>query len=88
MVGKKKAKERGPSIRVPREQFAWAEEHVQNSDGAFRSVSDLYVHTMRLYRESDQERAVRRALFDAWTASGRKWPPPPGLMPPGMPFQE
>jgi Arc/MetJ-type ribon-helix-helix transcriptional regulator len=84
MVGRTKQDRPPVSIRVPAEQYDWADRHAQTSDRGLRSASDVFAHALRLYRESEEERMVRRELFQAWVDSGKKWPPPPGLVGPGI----
>jgi hypothetical protein len=78
-AARKTARPRGPQVRIPLDLYQWADAHAHSGDRGLRSATDVVVQALRDYRDAEELRTMRRALFQAWVDAGRKGPLPPGL---------
>ena len=78
MVAKAKAKGRA-SVRLPEDLVERADAYAGDNRDGFKNRQDVTAQALREFLERKDQEKRRREMFDAWTAGGRKWPPPPGL---------
>ena len=88
MVAGGKRKKEGidrTSMRLATDLYDWSDSYAKAN--GYSSAAEVVAHAVRelrdrenARRDRDEAQRVRRELFDAWVESGKKWPPPPGLM--------